>query len=93
MSLLSRKIIDRLREKEKELIEQLLPEDQIMFHSLSRQISSHYAAESKKIEASLYFNLKVLLESNFSSYHKTKKDKDHISLFVNLFNLEKLISQ
>lgn len=93
MSLLSRKIIERLGEKEKELIEQLLPEDQIMFHSLSRQISSHYAAESKKLEASLYFNLKVLVESNFSSYHKTKKDKDQISLFENLFELENLVSK
>jgi hypothetical protein len=93
MSLLSRKIIERLDKKEKELIEQLLPEDQLEFHRLSRQISSQYAAESKKLEASLYFNLKVLVESNFSSYNKTKKDKDQISLFENLFELENLVSK
>lgn len=79
--------------REKEIIGKLIPSDQLEFHRLSRQISNEYAAESKKSEASLYFNLKVLFESNFLRYHKGKKDKDQVVLFENLFELEKLTSK
>lgn len=93
MRLIATKIIEKLGKKEKELLATLSEEDQLEFHRISRQISNQYAAESKKLEASAYFNLKLLLESNFSSYQKTKKDKDQISLFENLFELDNLISK
>lgn len=87
------KIIERLGEKEKEFIKQLLPNDQVEFDKLSRKISNQYAPESEKFETSLGFYLKSLLESDFSIYHKPKKDKHMISLYKNLSNLEKIISK
>lgn len=87
---LAEKVNEYLAKNEKVFFRKITAGEELTFHKLLQQISPTYSPNERKINNPASSNLQKLIENNFSTYSKPKKDPYKIFLFENLIALEAL---
>jgi hypothetical protein len=90
---LAKKIKQYLGKNEKVFFRKITAGEELRFHELLQQISPTYSPNEKKINNPASSNLQKLIDNNFSSYSKPKKDPHKIFLFEKLIALEALCQE